>query len=189
MVVDDPPIDASIVVKPFLDKRREHVSADALFRPEDTEECFNREEGYVEGVPESLAEVINGHLRRRAAFQPKSDDAPQYVLEGTLVVLFGYQPSSSTARKGYLVGGIAGAALTASTTSGLIEIAFADLRIRNTRDGSVQRLPAVNYEYSGALPETGYCDLIYDNVDHHLKKVVEKLAPQIERAVRTWPGR
>jgi hypothetical protein len=182
--VNDPPINGSISVNPFVDKRRDHASGEALFRERDTVDCFNREKGYAENVPRSLARVISEHLRRRGVFQPKDDRAPKYVLDGTLVVLYGHQPSSSDARTANLVAGPIGIAATGAGTPGHIEIGFADLRLRSVRDGTVQRLPDINYEHSGNLPEIGQCEFIYDSVDRELAKVIDNLAPQIENAAR-----
>lgn len=221
MVQDGEPLNASVTVKPFLDRRREYAP-EALFgdkhklEQRDHTLCINAEGNYLGKVPERLAKVIDEHLTRRGVFRPKNDAATQYVLEGTLVALYGGQGRSHGAFHAQQAGGVgAGTAQVAGSlgkisahsaavlswtalplgilagaafgdTPGSIEIAFTDLQLRRASDGVVQPLSPVALRFTGNLPETGHCESIYGYVNQKLKIAVEKLTVEIESAARTF---
>jgi hypothetical protein len=177
MAVDGPPLDASITIQPFVDKRAEHEGSLVFTAKRDTIKspgyvtCINAERNYVSDVPQELAEIITQHIDRRGLFHPKSDRSPKYTLQGSLVALYGIQQRSRAEQSTH------------------IEILFSDLRLRSDR-GLDQQLPDTRVVFDDDRASRGNCEKIYTQVDLKLKLAVEKLAAEVENAVRTAsPGR
>lgn len=213
MAEDGPDVNASLTVKAFVDRRREHEPAEQFGDKEKTEDgmhtlCINAEGNYLGNVPEELSAIISEHVAKRGVIRPKNDAAPKYVLEGTLIALSGRQGWSEGAYNAQRVaGGATGVTGIATGASGVvflsmplgmlgaaamadtpatIEIGFTDLQLRRVRDNEVKPLPDVALRFTGNLPEMGHCETIYGEVDKKLKTAVERLAKQVEDTLRAW---
>jgi len=187
-----PALNASITVQPFVDKRRDNQPG-SVFSSEENPAvidnkllCFNAEKGYGGRVPEDLAAVITRHLGRRRVFKPQNDRAAKYLLEGTIIELYGRQiPGSIPASATFGVVPV-GMLADGEQQSTHIAITFADLRLRNATDGTVNTLPDVKINFWGKLSADRGCTFIFAHVDNQLRDAVEKLIMSAERAARSW---
>jgi hypothetical protein len=213
MVEDGPQVNAALTVATFVDKRRDYVSAEFFgnnprgVASGGVKVCINAEGNYLESVPQKLSLIISEHLAHRGVIQARNDAAPKYVLEGTLVALFGlhgWSDATPKAQRALAIGDLSTgargslawlsipigrmAAIASGGTPATIEIAFADLQLRRASDGAVKSLPNLALRFSGRLPEYGHCETIYNSVNEQLKTAVSRLAKQIEDTLRAWPS-
>jgi hypothetical protein len=203
-----PSLNAAVTIELFEDKRRAHQSA-LIFSAESNpvttdgkEVCLNLEQEYAGTIMSDLRNVMERHFRQRGVISLGTMGKNSYVLQGSLISLYGRQdypqfvpfigwaPGLGTAIPA-VASSIAGATANAvAENAGKIEIVFGDLRLTRSRDGAINALPdvkiSVNGPFTGTRSADGDCDALLAHVDSHLRKAVDTLAVAIEGEVRAW---
>jgi hypothetical protein len=170
----DAPINASLRVNTFADKRAQHEPA-AVFtstkNPVDLDGaqlCVNLEKAYAHRIPDDLAAVVTRNIQRRGVFAARDDRASAYVLDGSIIELVG--------RKAF--GGQAN-----------VSIHFGELKLTETKTRKTKRLPDVTvdtadyYSINNSIPD---CSTIFRQVNSQLEEAVGTLLMSVEWTARWW---
>lgn len=195
-----PTINAAVNVELFEDKRRAHepeLVFSAATNPvtlAGKKVCLNLERDYAGTIRSDVRSVVEKHLRQRGVISAESTGAEAYVLDGSIVKLFGKQdfPKMAGFAGPSFVGLAAENAINESP--GQIEIVFNELRLTRLRDQATRQLPEVRVNFEGGLSGVraitvdgdGDCGMVFGHVDDHLKQAVEALAIAVERELRAW---
>jgi hypothetical protein len=194
---DSPSKHVRLMISPLRDVRQRVTGNEVLFdAPNETEideesYCVNSERGYkADSVGTQISEMLAQHLRKRRSLRAVSVGArvaDAYYLNGTLRRYYAAQKSTSVSPTTGVLFGAVGAVVEASSmpewTPGMISIEIVELGLLDNAGKLVAKLPDIRYNETGKFRAGASCQIIYDNIDEHLKIVFSDYVYRVESAI------